>query len=481
MNNIFIILIISFNSLIFSQEVFEGYTLFTPGGGGGGSSTTYLKDNNLNNIQTWSHSNGAASMPYLMPGDEPGYENTLLLYPYRVNNPTMESGGVGGAFKVLTWDGDLIWEYELSNNDYQHHHDVEPLPNGNVLMIAWEKKTATEAYAAGRQSIDNPLNVMWSTAIFEIEHDGNGGGEVVWEWHLWDHLVQDSSPQYDNYGIVADHPELFNINQGNVGSSGGPGGANADWMHINAVTYNEKFDQIAFSSRYQDEIYVIDHSTSIAEAASHTGGTYGKGGDFLYRWGNPQNYNRGNNGDHILDDQHSINWIPDGYPGEGNFILFNNGANEAIEFVPPVDENGFYFIEDGEPYGPDDSIWESPYYSTAMQGGAFRLPNGNTLITDCDSGDIEEVTQSGNVVWEYSQPGNNSNIARAQKYALDYFDEVDNGLAGDINQDGILNILDIVSLVNLVLSGDYNSSGDLNQDSIINILDIVSLVNLILA
>ena len=121
---------------LFSQDVYEGYTLFTPGGGG--STTTYLKDNNLINIQTWSHSNGPASMPYLIPGIEPGWENTLLIYPYRVNNPTMESGGVGGAFECLTWDGELIWEYELSNTDFQHHQDVEPLPNGNVLMIAWE-------------------------------------------------------------------------------------------------------------------------------------------------------------------------------------------------------------------------------------------------------------------------------------------------------------------------------------------------------
>ena len=103
-------------------------------------------------------------MPYLIPGDEPGWENTLLIYPYRVNNPTMESGGVGGAFESLTWDGDFVWGYVLSNTNYQHHHDVEPLPNGNVLMIAWEKKTATEAYAAGRTTINNPLNQMWSEA-----------------------------------------------------------------------------------------------------------------------------------------------------------------------------------------------------------------------------------------------------------------------------------------------------------------------------
>ena len=94
-----------------SQDVFAGYTLFTPQIGLGGDATTYLKDNNLNNIQTWDHSNGPASMPYLIPGDDPGLANTLLIYPYRVDNPTMESGGVGGAAQCLTWEGEIVWEY----------------------------------------------------------------------------------------------------------------------------------------------------------------------------------------------------------------------------------------------------------------------------------------------------------------------------------------------------------------------------------
>ena len=462
---------------LLNADVFEGYTLFTPGAGNGGPCTTYLIDNNLNNIQTWNHSRSPASMPYLIAGDEPGWENTLLIFPYCVNNPTMQAGGVGGAFEVLTWDGDLVWEYELSNTDYQHHHDIEPLPNGNILMIAWERKTAEEAYAAGRTSLnDNPLNEMWSSSIFEIQSDGNGGGEIVWEWHLWDHLIQDENPDSDNYGIVGDYPELFDINKGWLGG-GGPQGGNADWMHLNTISYNIEYDQIVISSHRVDEIFVIDHSTTIEEAASHSGGNYGKGGDFLYRWGNPQNYDRGNNSDNLIGHQHSINWIPDGYPGEGNFILFNNDGNEAIEFSPPINEDGFYIIEDGQPYGPDNIVWSSPYYSTDMQGGAFRLPNGNTLITDCDSANIEEVTESGSIVWSYSQSGNNVNIARAQKYAIDYFDEQN---LGDINSDGTLNILDIVSLINLVLSNDYESSGDINEDNILNILDIVQLVNIIL-
>ena len=163
--------------------------------------------------------------------------------------------------------------------------------------------------------------------------------------------------------------------------------------------------------------------------------------------------------------------------------IYTDANNDDIKLQTlsiKIPKDGFYYIEDGQPYGPDDITWDSPYYSTAMQGGAFRLPNGNTLITDCDSADIEEITESGSVVWSYSQSGNNANIARAQKYAIDHFDVVDDGIAGDINGDGILNILDIVSLVNLILTGNYEASGDINGDDLLNILDIVSLVNLIL-
>ena len=143
-------------------QPFDGMLLFSPavggGGGGGGNFFTYLVDNDLNEINTWSHPRGVASMPYLMP-------DSTLWFPYRVPNPTMGTGGVGGGISKYAWDGELLWDYEVSNDTYQHHHDIEPLPNGNVLVIAWERKTAEEAYAVGRQSIDNSLNEMWAEAI----------------------------------------------------------------------------------------------------------------------------------------------------------------------------------------------------------------------------------------------------------------------------------------------------------------------------
>ena len=481
-----IILLILFTNFIYLNEPYGGYVLYTPGGMGNANSTSYLRDVDGSVFNSWTHSSGPASMPYLHQGDQPGFENTLLYYPCRSSNPTMETGGVGGKIEIYNWEGDLLWSYEISNETYQHHHDIDVLPNGNILAVAWKRLYLSEWQALGRTSVNNSLNQMWTTVIFEIEPNFNtGGSEVVWEWNITDHLVQDRSPSYSaTYGNISEHPELMDVNCGNVGSSGGPGGqANGDWMHVNAIDYNTELDQIAISSRFQNEIYIIDHSTTTAEAAGHTGGNSGMGGDFLYRWGNPQNYDRGNNSNQILDAQHSVNWIESGSPGEGNLVLFNNNHNinssAALEFTPPLNSNGTYDISGSSAFGPNIYTWiHQGGFHSDVQSGAFRQPNGNTLITDANSSDIFEVSYDGEIVWEYSVPGNNMMVPRAQKYGYDYFDSTN--LSGDLNEDDVINVLDIIASVNLILTGGYNNNADLNQDGIINVLDIVNLVNIIL-
>ena len=52
---------------------------------------------------------------------------------------------------------------------------------------------------------------------------------------------------------------------------------------------------------------------------------------------------------------------------------------------------------------------------------------------------------------------------------------------GDINNDGILNVQDVVIMINYILGGVYDSNGDINNDGIINVQDVVILINLILA
>ena len=472
MNQLFILILSAMGFI--NAQVYEGYTLFTPMSAFDDSATTYLMNNDYEFLNTWTHDQGPASMPYLLADGS-------IIYPYRVPFPSMVAGGVGGGIQKQSWDGEILWEYEFANEQYQHHHDVEPLPNGNILIIVWEKKTAQEAYDMGRETIDNPLNVMWSSAILELEPES---GEIVWEWHIWDHTVQDVNSELSNFGIISEHPELFDINRGPVGiDAGGPQGANADWMHINAIHYNSILDQIVISSRTQNEIFILDHSTSAEEVLGHSGGNSGMGGDFLYRWGNPENYGRGDESDRILGDQHSINWIPAGYPGEGNLILFNNfhedNTSAVLEFSPPLDDNNYAIIE-GESFGPE--TWEWIYtgdITTPMQGGAFRLPNGNTLITQTHTATVIEVDSEGNELWSFTHEGESSYwIARCEKYSPDYWGNL---LLGDMNSDGSLNVLDVVILANLILDGDTsNPIGDLNQDGSQNILDIVILINLIL-
>ena len=55
------------------------------------------------------------------------------------------------------------------------------------------------------------------------------------------------------------------------------------------------------------------------------------------------------------------------------------------------------------------------------------------------------------------------------------------GMLGDLNQDEMLNILDVIIMVNIILElDDYQQLADMNEDGIVNILDVITLINAIL-
>ncbi len=296
------------------------------------------------------------------------------------------------------------------------------LPNGNVLMVAWELKSRQEAIDAGRDPsliIDDKL---WPDTIIEVQPDGATGGIVVWEWYVWDHLVQDYDPTKDNYGVVADHPELANLNH--VES-----GAHADWTHFNSVAYNAGFDQIVVSVHNFDEVWIIDHSTTTAEAAGHSGGNSGRGGDILYRWGHPASYGAGIAADQKFFGQHDAQWIAGDCPGAGNILVFNNGPGRpegnystVDEIEPPVDGSGNYSLTPGEAFLPAAQTWVytvSPPTSCFSSGisGAQRLPNGNTLVCEGSSNYIFEVDPAMVTRWEYNASGH---VFKARRFAPSY-------------------------------------------------------------
>ena len=403
-----------------NQNYSEGVILFAPTS----SKITYLMDKKGEIIFDWKSDYTPGQSVYLLENGD------IIRTSYIGIHPTFIAGGMAGAVQEIEQENTVIWEFEYSNTNYLSHHDIEPLDNGNILMIAWEFKSAEEAISKGRRPDLIVFDQLWPDHIIEVKPTGAKSGEIVWQWHVWDHLIQDYDPLKENYGIVKDHPELIDINY-----IENPLTIHPDWNHINSIDYNKELDQIILSVYSFNEIWIIDHSTTTEEAAGHSGGTYGKGGDILYRWGNPQAYKRGNFSDKIFFHQHDAQWIKPGLPGAGNILVFNYGDgrpdgsySSIIEFAPAVDDNGSYEIPPNSAYGPSGPIWEytseDPFdFFSKRTSGAQRLMNGNTLICHSTKGIFFEVNYEKEIVWEYLNPYPNphrNGVFKIRQYSSDH-------------------------------------------------------------
>jgi hypothetical protein len=302
-------------------------------------------------------------------------------------------GSNGGRVEMLDWNGAAVWRFDYATTEGQQHHDVFWMPsNGHVLMLAWERRTAAEALAAGRRPETIPAQgELWVDKVAEVDPATN---QIVWEWRTWDHLVPPGESP-------ADHPGLIDPNYNAT--------PDVDWTHANAVFYNAALDQVMVSVRNFSEVWVLDHSTTTAQAAGHAGGRLGRGGDLLYRWGNPRVY--GGTAPQQLFGQHNATWIPSGLPGAGHMLVFDNGDSvlrphsTVVEFVPPVNADGTYAYDPPAGFGPSAPTWQydpATAFLAPIISGAQRLASGNTLVTDGPAGHFFEVTPDGQTVWTYT-------------------------------------------------------------------------------
>ncbi len=457
----------------------EGFTLLTANG----NSDTHLIDGDGREVHSWTGGpSGFRLGARLMPDGS-------LLSSGLATGPITGAGG-GGRLWIQDWEGNVTWNWVYSDAQVRQHHDVEVLPNGNILAIAWVAVSRDDTIAAGRDPAGLDPEGIWSEQIIEVRPTGPTTGEIVWQWNAIDHVIQDFDSSVENFGVVADHPELINMNFGDTNSR--------DWLHFNGMDYNEEFDQIMVSVPRFGEVWIIDHSTTTAEAASHSGGTSGKGGDLLYRWGNSQAYDRPEAGGVSLGQFHDPKWIEDGRPGAGNITLYHNGPPgatvELIEFAPPVDAAGNYTIDAGLPYAPTEPTWVQG--TTIVQpiiGGVQRLPNGNTTATFGVAGRTVEFTPDGEVVWDYFNPTGGPDpqgeetgniIFKANRYEADFVGfagrdispkgYVENWTVGDYNLNLEVDAEDVDTLCGGVHSGDL--AFDVNFDDEIDIQDVNMLV-----
>ncbi len=364
-----------------ASKAYNGYTLFSPTVN---SKTTYLIDMEGNLVHQWTHQGKPGLHSELLP-------NGNLLIAINAEQKEVAFGGVGGIIQELDWNSKVVWEYRLLSKDQVQHHTFHRMPNGNTLILGWERKTKEEALAKGRDPKtipDKPVKYygvdhfdFWSDFVVEVDRQG----KIVWEWHVWDHIGTGPDKLDINYILPEPVGTIY---------------PNFDWSHFNTVGYNPKTDQVIMNSRNFAEFYFINRKTGAIE----------------YRWGNPSTHGAGkrpnwyDDGDQKIFGAHHSTLLEN-----GNILVFDNGSerpegnrSRVVEVDPKTSQIVWEY-----------SAKDHNSFYTYRQGGAQRLPNGNTLITSTHHGHLFEVTPDKKVVWDYVSP-----VAKGELKCF-YEDEVD--------------------------------------------------------
>ena len=345
-----------------------------------GGTSAYLINKAGKRLYTWTFNLSLGADLELLP-------NGKLLGMFKAPNPGFSfGGGYGGVIQIINPDSSIDWEFQYVTDDLLAHHDLELLPNGNILFLAWERIDSVTAKKAGASvSYD-----IFPEMVVEID---TATKEVVWHWRSWDHIVQDAIAGQPTYGVVAENPEKININY-----LLRPDG---DIMHANGLGYDPDNDLIFISVNYFSEVWVVDHSTSTAEARGDSGGKFDKGGNLIYRFGNPEAYDNVN-GTRLFDRIHFPNLLKKEGRQTPNVLIYENGLtakqSTVYEFEMP-EKLGLLPDHDNEP----KVVWSftDSLLSYGRISGAVRASNGNTLICEGDYG-FWEVTVDGEVAWKYN-------------------------------------------------------------------------------
>ena len=209
-----------------TEEAYDGYTLFSS------HKNTFLINNCGQVINQWSSDYLPGHSVYILP-------NGNLIRAGRKDTSTITFGGVGGIVEMFDWDGNLVWEFVYSSDDYRLHHDIYPMPNGNILVLAATVMSNEETILAGRDpNLVSGAGILYNEQILEIKPIGTNDYSIEWEWNFNDHLIQDYDDTKNNYGVIEEHPEKLDINFLNDRIPA------ENWLHVNSIQYDETLDQI---------------------------------------------------------------------------------------------------------------------------------------------------------------------------------------------------------------------------------------------
>ena len=105
-----------------TDQAYDGLSLFTVG------KETYLINNCGEVINQWTSEYLSGKSVYILPNGD-------LLRGEEIQNPDVPIPGIGGRLSIFSWDNELKWSYNFTSETITSHHDVFPLPNGNILVL----------------------------------------------------------------------------------------------------------------------------------------------------------------------------------------------------------------------------------------------------------------------------------------------------------------------------------------------------------
>lgn len=355
------------------DAAYNGYTLVSPYF----SNDTHLINMEGEIVHTWHTNYFPGLYAELLP-------DGTLFRGVRIKDQAVRFAGTSGGFQRLDWDGNVLQEffYNRPAEGKCLSHAFAHLPNGNVLALCLERKSLEEAYAKGRLPGSLPEEGVefeglihtgiYPEFIMEIDRNNN----VVWEWHMWDH--------------VGEGPDKWNINFHLPATTGYF--ANVDWVHFNCVDYDPATDRILLCSRNHGEIFAVDRTS----------------GAMVWRWGNPSTHGAGrgpsfcDDGDQKLFGPHNAHFLDNGHilVHDNGWLRPQGNRSRAVELVPGNAPDEAEIVWEYTAYRPMN-------YCSPFQSACQRLPNGNTLITASAGGQVFEVTggpEHPRVVWEFIMP-----------------------------------------------------------------------------
>ncbi len=305
-----------------------------------GDGSVWLIDMDGEIVHTWKMPHPPGLYGYLAP-------NGMLIYNGRVIDPP-GSPESERFISGVPWKGGALLQADWNGRIHwevrhaDHHHDGRLLRNGNVALLTLVEAPPDIAgrIRGGRVGSEHEGRV-YADGVVEM----TTGGEVVWEWSALDHL----DPEVDVLPAIQDD--------------------RSEWCHANTV-YATRDGSLLVSFRNLSTVVRVERPS----------------GRISWKLTYP-----------TISQQHAPEELEN-----GNILIFDNGTHRldhttpysrVIEVDPASGEIVWHYQE------RQVSDFFSPFISNAQ-----RLPNGNTLVCEGSFGRLFEVTQEGEVVWEFVNP-----------------------------------------------------------------------------